>query len=138
MRHDPNWHHNWDRHHAHFHNGKVFVFINGFWWGVDPWFYPYYAYGYPYDYYSYPYDYYSGYYPYDYSAYDYPYANGAMVSEVQSDLAQLGYYRGAIDGILGDQTEDALARYQQNHDLSVTGTLTAATLQSLGLPQTAG
>ena len=131
VRHDPNWHHNWDRHHAHFHNGKVFVFINGFWWGVDPWFYPYYAYGYPYDYYS-------GYYPYDYSAYDYPYANGAMVSEVQSDLAQLGYYRGAIDGILGDQTEDALARYQQNHDLSVTGTLTAATLQSLGLPQTAG
>ncbi len=105
---------------------------------MDPWFYPYYAYGYPYDYYSYPYDYYSGYYPYDYSAYDYPYANRAMVSEVQSDLAQLGYYRGAIDGILGDQTEDALARYQQNHDLSVTGTLTAATLQSLGLPQTAG
>ena len=139
VRHDPNWHRNWNRHHAHFHNGKVFVFTSGFWWGLDPWFYPYYAYGYnPYDYDGYPYDYYSGYYPYDYSAYDYAYANAPIVSEVQSDLAQLGYYRGAIDGILGDQTQNALARYQQDHDLSVTGTLTAATLQSLGLPETAG
>ncbi|PYJ17291.1 MAG: hypothetical protein DME96_06530 [Verrucomicrobia bacterium] len=40
---------------------------------------------------------------------------------------------GAIDGALGDQTEAAIAHYQEDHDLSVTGTLTAATLQSLGL-----
>jgi hypothetical protein len=89
VRHDPTWHRTWDRHHAHFHEGKVFVFINGFWWGLEPRFYPYYACDYyPYDYHGYPYDYYSGYYPYNYSSSDYSYANGAIVSEVQSDLAQ--------------------------------------------------
>src|SRR4029453_3072425 len=36
-RHDANWHRDWDRHHAHFHNNRVFVFLNGFWWGLYPW-----------------------------------------------------------------------------------------------------
>ena len=56
-RHDGNWHHDWDRHHAHFDHGHVFVFVNGFWWGLYPWdYYPYDAYGsYPSDYYGYPY-----------------------------------------------------------------------------------
>jgi Putative peptidoglycan binding domain len=142
-RHDANWHHDWDRHHAHFHGHKVFVFIDGFWWGLDPGFYPYYAYdnypddsygyannGYPYDYYEYsPYNYEDeqGYAPSD------QYANNGTVSAVQSKLAKLGYYRGAIDGAEGDETQAALARYQQDRDLSVTGTLTATTLQALGL-----
>jgi len=55
------------------------------------------------------------------------------VSAVQSELEKLGYYNGAIDGILGDQTEAALARYQQDKDMSVSGTVDAATLQSLGI-----
>src|SRR6266516_7368081 len=72
-RHDGNWHHDWDRHRAHFDHGHVFVFADGFWWGLYPWdYYPYYAYVYPYDYgNSTPYDYYNGY-PdsyYDYSPY---------------------------------------------------------------------
>jgi His-Xaa-Ser repeat protein HxsA len=121
---------------------------------LDPWFYPYYASDYyPADDYGYnPYDYSSGY-PYDYSGnpYDYynysPYNNddqspdaasgqsaaNATVSAVQSELSRLGYYDGAIDGTLGDQTEAALARYQEDRDLSVTGTVDAATLQSLGI-----
>jgi hypothetical protein len=141
-RHDANWHRGWDRRRAHFDHGRVFVFIDGFWWGLDPWYYPYYADGYdPYDYYGYPDDY-SDYYPYDYDDQsDYgdsdQYANNATVSAVQSELAKLGYYYGAIDGIFGDETEAAIARYQADHDLSVTGTLTAATLQALGLPRTA-
>jgi hypothetical protein len=67
VRHDPNWHRNWDRYHAHFHNGKVFVFINGFWWGLYPWdYYPYDAYGsYTSEYYGYPY----GYNDYSYDSY---------------------------------------------------------------------
>jgi putative peptidoglycan binding protein len=142
-RHEVNWHRDWDRRHAHFHNGHVFVFINGFWYGFFPWdYFPYYAYDYyPYDYYGYPYDY-SDYYPYNYDEQS-SYVNGdqygsnATVSAVQSQLAKLGYYRGAIDGIVGDETEAALARYQEDHDLSVTGTLTAATLQSLGLARKA-
>jgi hypothetical protein len=146
-RHSADWHRDWDRRHGHFHHGHVFVFIDGFWWGLDPGFYPYYAYSdYPYDDYGYsnsgyPYDYYQ-YSPYNYddeqgyapSDQD---ANNATVSAVQSKLAKLGYYYGAIDGVVGDETQAALARYQEEHDLSVTGTLTAATLQSLGLRQTA-
>lgn len=144
-RHDANnWHRDWDRHHAHFHHNRVFVFVNGFWWGLDhgyyPWDYdPYYDYGdYPYNsYYANPYDY------YNYSPYnddDQPgysdsglSAASATVSAVQSELAKLGYYNGTIDGTLGDQTEAAIARYQQDQDLSVTGTVDAATLQSLGI-----
>jgi peptidoglycan hydrolase-like protein with peptidoglycan-binding domain len=57
----------------------------------------------------------------------------ATVSAVQSELAKLGYYNGEIDGTLGDQTEAALARYQEDNDLSVTGIVDAATLQSLGI-----
>jgi hypothetical protein len=138
--HDVNWHRDWDKRHAHFDHGHVFVFINGFWYGFYPSDYlPYYGYDYPYDY---PSDYYD-YYPYDYddqSAYAYSdqYGSNATVSAVQSQLAKLGYYRGAIDGVVGDETQAAVARYQEDHDLSVTGTLTAATLQSLGLTRTAG
>jgi hypothetical protein len=127
-RHDGNWHRDWDRDHAHFHHNRVFVFVDGLWWGLYPWdYYPYYAYGYPYDYYQ-------GYNDYD-SSYASPEqdANNPTVSAVQSQLAKLGYYNGAIDGTLGDQTEAALARYQEDRDLSVTGTVDAATLQSLGI-----
>jgi Putative peptidoglycan binding domain len=151
-RHDANWHRDWDRHHAHFHNNRVFVFVDGLWWGLYPWdYYPDYSYGYPYDYGDYPYDS-SGYpYDYDYSGNPYGYYNyypysdddqpayassgesaaNATVSAVQAELAKLGYYNGAIDGTLGDQTEAALARYQEDRELSVTGTVDAATLQSL-------
>jgi hypothetical protein len=145
-RHDGNWNHDWDRHHAHFDHGHVFIFTDGFWWGLYPWdYYPYDAYGsYPSDYYGYPY----GYNDYPYDSNDdntqdpYSYYNGfagpaqssnGVVSSVQSQLAKRGYYRGAIDGVLGDQTEAAIARYQEDNDLSVTGVVTAATLQSLGL-----
>ncbi|HEY2568329.1 MAG TPA: peptidoglycan-binding domain-containing protein [Candidatus Udaeobacter sp.] len=149
--HNGNWHRDWDRHHAHFHNHKVFVFVNGFWWGLDPGIYPSYAYDYPYDSYDYPYDN-NGYSPYDYSYgnpygyYNYaPYndddaysdsgqsAVNSTVSAAQSELAKLGYYNGAIDGTIGDQTEAALANYQEDNNLSVTGTLDTATLQSLGV-----
>ena len=136
----------------------MFVFLDGFWWGLDPGYYPgyydpYYDYGYPYDYSNgYPYDYGNGY-PDDYSANPYDYYNyspynyddqsgyadsgqstaNATVSAVQSELAKLGYYDGAIDGTAGDQTEAALARYQEDNNLSVTGTVDSATLQSLGI-----
>lgn len=141
-RHDGSWHHDWDKHRAHFDHGHIFVFIDGFWWGLYPWdYYPYYAYGsYPSDSYGYddypydssdaynqnPYSYYNGYAPSDESG-------NAVVSSLQSQLAKLGYYRGALDGVVGDETQAAIARYQEDNDLSVTGTVTAATLQSLGL-----
>ena len=140
-RHDGNWHRDWDRHHAHFDYGHVFVFTDGFWWGLYPWdYYPYDAYSsYPSDSYGDPYGYND--YPYDssdsytqdpysyYTGYASPAQRGnAVVSSIQSQLAKSGYYGGAVDGVLGDQTEAAIARYQEDNDLSVTGTVTAATL----------
>ena len=54
-RHDANWHRDWDKRRTHFNRGRVFVFIDGFWWGLYPW--DYYPYGasdyYPNDYYDY-------------------------------------------------------------------------------------
>ena len=124
-RHDANWHRDWDRRHAHFFRHRFFVFDDGFWFGLD---------GY------YPYDEYYAYDDQDYYGYDAstdPYSV-STVSAVQSDLAKQGYYRGVIDGVYGPQTRVAITRYQSNHGLQVTGSLTTATLQSLGLPQPMG
>jgi len=124
-RHDANWHRDWDRRHAHFFRNRFFVFDDGFWFGLD---------GY------YPYDDYYAYDDQDYYGYDAstdPYSV-STVSAVQSDLAKQGYYRGGIDGVYGPQTRVAITRYQSNHGLQVTGSLTTATLQSLGLPQPMG
>jgi hypothetical protein len=135
-----NWHHDWDRHHAHFFNRRFFVFDDGFWFGLDdgfyPWdYYPYYAFDY------YPYDYYPGYYsdvePY-YNNEGVSYNNvpspDPTVTAVQTRLTQLGYYNGPADGIYGPLTRDAVARYQTNLNLQVTGNLSNGTLQSLGVP----
>jgi hypothetical protein len=153
-RHDANWHRDWDRRHAHFFHNRFFVFDNGFWCGLDagffPWDYlPYYAYDYyPYDYYTdvqpdyntapdtaYPYGYYTGVQPEDNTAAD----NGAPVADptveaTQERLAQLGYYNGPVDGIFGPTTRDAIAKYQIDNQLDVTGSLSPGTLQSLGVP----
>jgi len=139
-RHDQNWHGDWDRRHAHFFHNRFFVFIDGFWCGLDdgffPWdYYPYYTYDY------YPYDYYPGYYadvePYYYN--ENVYSNTPMVdptvTAVQKQLAQLGYYSGPIDGIYGPLVRDAVAKYQIAMHQDVTGSLSPETLRSFGLSQ---
>jgi hypothetical protein len=134
-RHDTNWHNDWDRRHAHFDHGHFFVFINGFWCGLDdgffPWDYlPYYADDY------YPYDYYADSLPYNNNAYNIDPADSATVQSVQRQLLALGYYNGSIDGVFGPATRDAVAKYQIAKQLNVTGSLSPDTLQSLNLPQT--
>src|SRR5437763_8298931 len=135
-RHDANWHRDWDRRHAHFFHNRFFVFDDGFWFGLDAGFYPW-------DYLPY---YADDYYPYDYYAEDQPYDNtepgyngvppaDATVQAVQTQLTQLGYYNGPVDGIFGLATRDAVAKYQIANRLKVTGSLSPDTLQSLGLPQ---
>jgi hypothetical protein len=153
-RHDSNWHRDWDRRHAHFFHNRFFVFDNGFWCGLDdgffPWDYlPYYAGDYyPYDYYTdvqpydntapasaYPYGYYTGVQPdYNTAAADGSPAADPTVEATQERLAQLGYYNGPVDGIFGPTTRDALAKYQIDNQLDVTGSLSPDTLQSLGVP----
>jgi Putative peptidoglycan binding domain len=153
-RHDSNWHRDWDRRHAHFFHNRFFVFDNGFWCGLDdgffPWDYlPYYAGDYyPYDYYTdvqpddntapasaYSYGYYTGVQPdYNTAAVNAAPAPDPTVEATQERLAQLGYYNSPVDGIFGPTTRDAVAKYQIDNQLDVTGSLSADTLQSLGVP----
>src|SRR6266478_1138746 len=141
-RHDANWHGDWDRRHAHFDRGHFFVFVDGFWCGLDagffPWdYYPYYGYDY------YPYDYYTADVPQYGNDNTEPDYNGAPVADptvqaVQTQLTQQGYYNGPADGIFGPTTRDAVAKYQIAKNLNVTGSLSPDMLQSLGLPQATG
>jgi peptidoglycan hydrolase-like protein with peptidoglycan-binding domain len=55
------------------------------------------------------------------------------VQAVQQRLAQTGLYQGRIDGVWGSDSEAALQRFQQNHQLQVTGSLNEATARNLGL-----
>jgi hypothetical protein len=135
-RHDANWHHDWDRRHAHFNHGHFFVFINGFWCGLDNGFFPWdYLPYYPDDYN--PYDYYTNTDPYDNNGgtYDIAPADSATIQAVQTQLLSLGYYNGSIDGVFGPSTRDAVAKYQIANHLSVTGSLSPDTIQSLGVIQ---
>jgi hypothetical protein len=54
-------------------------------------------------------------------------------ASVQRELARRGYYRGAIDGSIGPASRSAIARYQADSGLSVTGSITPSLLRSLGL-----
>jgi hypothetical protein len=58
----------------------------------------------------------------------------AYVGALQRDLARLGYYCGAIDGIFSPELSDAIARLQKNYSMRVTGTLTVPVRRALHLP----
>jgi len=88
------------------------------------------AFGFPF---FYPYPYY-GYYPYDYYGYnDYGYGNANTVVEVQRGLARAGYYRGAIDGIMGPQTRRAIRAYERDHNMPAYGIIDRQFLATIGL-----
>ena len=55
------------------------------------------------------------------------------VQSVQARLHQEGFYAGRIDGVWGADSETALQRFQQTHQLQVTGQLNQATAATLGL-----
>ena len=50
---------------------------------------------------------------------------------VQRALAQLGYYHGPVDGVVGPQTEKAIRWFQSVDRLPVTGEIDSATLRAL-------
>ena len=145
--HSPNWQRNWARNRDHWWHGHRCRFIDGSWvifdFGYDP-FWPYW--GYPYDYaygygYPYSYDYDPGYY-YDSTVYpsepSYGYqSSNSIVVAAQQQLAEQGYYRGQIDGVIGPQTEQAIAQFQNRHGLQVTGSLSPDTIAALGLQRVA-
>ena len=59
-----------------------------------------------------------------------------VVKEAQMALRQKGYDPGAIDGSMGNETREALKKFQRDANLDVTGTLNPATAQKLGVDLT--
>lgn len=90
-------------------------------WGYYP--YSYWG-GYPYS--SYNNNYYSSYTP----RYDY---NGSTVAAVQRRLGELGYYHGAVDGVIGPRTRGAIASFEGRNGLVVDARISRPLLASLGL-----
>jgi len=63
------------------------------------------------------------------------YNNGSLVSSVQASLNNQGYYNGPIDGNIGPGTRQAIASYQNDNNLNVTGHINGPLLQSLQIQQ---
>jgi Putative peptidoglycan binding domain len=56
-----------------------------------------------------------------------------VIADVQSELQQMGYYQGEVDGLLGPMTREALSAYQADNGLVTTEAIDEPTLDSLGL-----
>ena len=114
-RHDRAW---WHRHFTTIVlvGGGYYYWNAGYWcpaWGFDP------AYEY-----------------YDYDGPIYTYGNllpDQVILNVQRALQQLRYYAGGLTGSLGSTTRAAIATYQEDNGLEITGVIDAETVQALGL-----
>jgi peptidoglycan hydrolase-like protein with peptidoglycan-binding domain len=53
------------------------------------------------------------------------------IFEMQERLNELGYKLGAIDGVSGPRTIEALKKFQSDNKLSPTGTIDAETIRKL-------
>lgn len=58
-------------------------------------------------------------------------AGGATVREIQRRLAALGYYAGAVDGVVGPMTRAAIRGFQKSEGLETTGAADRALLRAL-------
>ncbi len=101
-----NTHNDWNHHGQHYWNNNNYMWYQGGWLIISSGFNPFYVN--------------SGYSNY-----------GSPVSSVQASLANQGYYNGLIDGDAGPGTRNAIASYQNDHNLYVTGHINNDLLQSL-------
>jgi peptidoglycan hydrolase-like protein with peptidoglycan-binding domain len=53
------------------------------------------------------------------------------ISEAQLELRHSGLYNGALDGVIGPQTKQALVRFQKDNGLEQTATLDALTIVTM-------
>lgn len=60
-------------------------------------------------------------------------AKGGEVKEVQRRLKEWGYYNGAVDGIYGSATRQAVKKFQQKNGLTADGVVGLKTYQALGM-----
>ena len=76
---------------------------------------------------------------YDYDGPIYTYGDllpDEVIANVQTALQDTGYYYGQITGSLGVDTRAALANFQRDYGLPITGAIDEATVDALGLYQT--
>jgi hypothetical protein len=106
----------WSQNKSYYYRGHYYRWYNNGWFIVDP----------------FPVGY--GYYGPNPGLYYGPaYYGGNVNVMVQRSLSQQGYYNGPIDGIVGPGTQSAIAAYQHDNGLAVTGTINRALLRNLGL-----
>ena len=59
--------------------------------------------------------------------------SAGMIRKVQTALQQNNDYRGHVDGVWGPMTESGVRKWQQAHNLTTTGEIDMATLQSMNI-----
>lgn len=101
-------HRDWNRTHIHVWNNRRYGWYDGGWLNLD-----------------------GGYQPRGYAYSDY--SGGSSVRQVQRRLSEKGYRLGYADGVIGPATRSAIAEYQQDNRLAVTGRINNSLLSSLGL-----
>ena len=112
-----------DRSWWHSHYTRFAIFGGGYYYWDRGYWYP--AYGYDPAYSTYI---------YDEPIYGYNQLEPRNVLvNVQTELRRMGYYRGAIDGLIGPMTRSALTRFQADNRLPVTRRIDGPTLAALGL-----
>lgn len=117
------WHEWHDRNWWHGHCETIVYVATGYYFLDGSYWYP--AYGYD------PLNSY-----YDYDGPVYTYSNllpDEVIANVQTALQDAGYYYGEITGSLGVDTRAALANFQRDYGLSITGAIDEATVEALGL-----
>ena len=65
-------------------------------------------------------------------------STGSEVRTIQTKLKNWGYYDGAVDGIYGSQTADAVKYFQRKNGLTPDGVAGSATLKALGMSASSG
>jgi hypothetical protein len=101
---------NWDRNRYYSWNNHRYHWFNNSWVIITP---------------SYDYDY--------VDSYDAPIIADNIVTSVQAELSRRGYDPGPVDGVIGSRTRDALAQFQSDRGLAITGRIDQPTLLALGL-----
>ena len=65
-------------------------------------------------------------------------SQGGAVKTIQTKLKRWGYYAGAVDGVYGDKTVEAVKYFQRQNGLSVDGICGPDTLSALGITEGSG
>lgn len=61
-------------------------------------------------------------------------SQSSEVTKIQTRLKSWGYFTGSVTGYYGDQTTEAVKKFQKQHGLEQTGVADAKTLELIGLP----